>query len=120
MINKLTFVTLTLFTLSVGNYAQGSNPKKERSTTTSPLEQTTEKKISSIQDKAHVEAGFINVLKVKDNYFLSIPDSILGRDLLFAGRVEKISNNKQISAGQIRKDPILIRFQKKGNRIVIK
>lgn len=119
MINKLTFVTLTLFTLSVGNYAQGSNPKKERSTTTSPLEQTTEKKTSSIQDKAHVEAGFISVLKVKDSYYLAIPDSILGRDLLFAGRVEKISNNKQISAGQIRKDPILVRFQKKGNRIVI-
>jgi hypothetical protein len=119
MISKLTFVTLTLFTLSAGNYAQGSNPKKERLATTSPLEQITEKKTISIQDKAHVEGGFINVLKVKDSYYLAIPDSILGRDLLFAGRVEKISNNKQISAGQIRKDPILVRFQKKGNRIVI-
>lgn len=119
IINRLAVVTLALFTLSVGTYAQGSNPKKGRSTTTSSLEQITENKATSITDKAHVEAGFINVLKVKDSYYLSIPDSILGRDLLFAGRVEQISNNKQISAGQIRKDPILVRFQKKGNRIVI-
>ncbi len=119
MTNKFTVVILTLLTLSVGSYAQGSQPKKGRSTATTPLEQTTESKLSSIAAKAQVESGFINVLKVKESYFLSIPDSILGRDLLFAGRVEQISNNKQISAGQIRKDPILVRFQKKNNRIVI-
>lgn len=120
MINKHTVVTLALITLSIGCYAQGPKFQKGRTATAQPpQEQPSEVKPASIRAKAHTENGFLSVLRVRDSYYLSIPDSILGRDLLFAGRVERISNNKQISAGQIRKDPIVIRFEKKDGKIAV-
>ncbi|MGE0078983.1 MAG: zinc-dependent metalloprotease [Bacteroidales bacterium] len=81
---------------------------------------TLQKPNSSILDKASfVQDGFITVIKNKGHFYFAIPDSILERDLLLVCRIEKISNNKIISAGQIRRDPVLIRFSKRETFIVL-
>lgn len=81
---------------------------------------TLQKQNQSILEKAClVQEGFITIVKGKGRIYFAIPDSIMDRDLLLVCRVEKISNNKIISAGQIRRDPALIRFSKRQATVVL-
>ncbi|MFO7977361.1 MAG: zinc-dependent metalloprotease [Bacteroidales bacterium] len=55
--------------------------------------------------------GFITVHYSDDKILFEIPDSILGRDMLLAVRASELSSNqKHIAAGQMRHNPMLIRF----------
>lgn len=54
--------------------------------------------------------GMFNVHVVKDKYYFEIPKEILNRDYLLASRVSSISNNKDIAAGQMPRNPIHITF----------
>lgn len=63
--------------------------------------------------------GFINVLQKGQSTYLEIPDSIMGRDLLLGCRVAAISNNRTISAGQMRNNPVLFRFKREGEWLLV-
>ncbi len=67
------------------------------------------------------ENSFIKVIKSGKNYKFEIPDSLLGRDILFGSRIVDISSPsaKVYSAGQMRKPPVLVRFAKRDKLIVI-
>lgn len=55
--------------------------------------------------------GFITVHYGSDKIFFEIPDSLLGRDMLIAVRASELSNNRRhVAAGQMRHNPMLIRF----------
>lgn len=67
------------------------------------------------------EETFIKVIQDGKNFKFEIPDSILGRDLLFGSRIVDISspNAKVYAAGQMRRPPILARFSKRGRTMII-
>lgn len=58
--------------------------------------------------------GMFNVFSKGDQLFIEIPDSLLGRDMLFGSRVSEISDNSKISAGQRRTNPVLISFSRRN------
>lgn len=65
--------------------------------------------------------SFIKVVKSSDKYTFEIPDSLLGKDILFGSRVVDISSPKAkvYSAGQMRTPPVVIRFKKEGKYMLI-
>ncbi len=67
------------------------------------------------------ESPFIKVHKAGKNYKFEIPDALLGKPVLFGSRVVDIStpSAKVYSAGQMRRPPVLIRFARRDNLIVI-
>lgn len=52
---------------------------------------------------------------------LVIPDSLLGKDILFGSRIVDISspNAKVYSAGQMRRPPVMIRFRAEGKMMLV-
>jgi hypothetical protein len=67
------------------------------------------------------EETFVKVIKEGRNYKFEIPDSILGRDILFGSRIVDISspNAKVYAAGQMRRPPVLVRFSRKNRTLLI-
>lgn len=63
------------------------------------------------------DQGFITVHKSGDKLFFEIPDSIMGRDLLLASRVEQISSCNKIAAGRMVINPVLIRFSRDNGSV---
>lgn len=63
--------------------------------------------------------GFLTVHRAGEKLYFEIPLVILGRELLLGDRVSKISNNQHVAAGQMYKNPLLIHFEKDGNRIFL-
>lgn len=49
--------------------------------------------------------------------YFEIPDSLLGREFLLASRVSATSNNKEIVAGQMPRQPLLIKFSKDEEKV---
>jgi hypothetical protein len=73
-----------------------------------------------ITDMAPMAKGMFNIYKTgKGDYYLEIPDSLLKRDMLFGSRVNSISNNSRISAGQRRTNPIMVYFARQGNMLLM-
>lgn len=71
------------------------------------------KEYLKISTGANISRGMFKIIRTKqDNYYFEIPDSLLGRDMLFGSRVSEISDNSKISAGQRRSNPILISFSR--------
>ncbi len=67
------------------------------------------------------QSSFIKVIQKGGRYKFEIPDSILGKDILFGSRIVDLSepSAKVYSAGQMRRPPVLVRFLKRGELIVI-
>ncbi len=69
------------------------------------------KKYQALVGKVEIsEHGFMSVHKSADNLWLEIPEEIMGRDLLIACRLDQVSSSNTIAAGQMRNNPILVRF----------
>jgi hypothetical protein len=76
------------------------------------------KEYQKITSGASVSNGMFKIIRTKqDSYFFEIPDSLLGRDMLFGSRVTDISDNSKISAGQRRSNPVLISFSRNEKTI---
>ncbi len=71
--------------------------------------------------QAYPQGIFIKVVNEGDKYKFEIPDSLLGQPVLFGSRVVDISSPsaKVYSAGQMRKPPVLIRFARRNNLMVM-
>ncbi len=72
-----------------------------------------------ITKKAVTKKGLFTMHQVDQKYYFEIPDSLLGCDMLLASRVAAISNNQDVAAGQMPKNPLLIRFTKDNNRVYL-
>ncbi len=78
------------------------------------------KDFSKITAGAKVTNGLFNIYKTKlASYYLEVPDSVLGRDMLIAARVVSVSDNSKISAGQMRANPVLIYFSRRDKYLFI-
>ncbi len=90
----------------------------ENSKTDSVSSASSSKEFSKISSGAICKKGLFNGYITKNgNYYIEIPDSLLGRDMLLAARVVNISDNSKISAGQMRSNPVLISFSKRDKLI---
>ncbi len=49
--------------------------------------------------------------------YFEIPDTLLGREFLLASRVSATSNNQEIVAGQMPRQPLLVKFSKDENKV---
>lgn len=69
-----------------------------------------------------VERGFVGVVRKNGQLLLDIPYAILGRDLLLGARVVEVSstaNSSKLVAGQMLRNPILVRFAYDGNLVLL-
>lgn len=77
--------------------------------------------ISLCLSQSIAQQSFIKVIDGGDKYKFEIPDSLIGKPILFGSRVVDISSPsaKVYSAGQMRKPPVLIRFAKRDELMVM-
>lgn len=72
-----------------------------------------------ITKEARTAKGFIDVHLLKGKVYLEIPLEILMKPMLFSGRVAKISNNKDVIAGQMATNPIMVGWSKDDTRVYL-
>ncbi len=65
--------------------------------------------------------AFIRIIEEDGKYKFEIPDKLLGEDILFGSRIVDLSSPsaKIYAAGQMRRPPVLIRFDRRGNLMVM-
>ena len=63
--------------------------------------------------------GLMNIHKVKSAYYLEIPDSLMGRPMLLATRVSCISDNSDVIAGQMPRDPLLLEWSRDDSEVYL-
>ncbi len=68
---------------------------------------------------AQIHNGLFRVLQKEAKVYFEIPDSMLNRDMLLSSRIINISNNKDLAAGQMPRDPLLIQFSRDQERIYL-
>ena len=54
--------------------------------------------------------GMFKIHIVKDKYYFEIPKNLMARDFMITSRVSSTSNNKDVSAGQMPHNPVLVTF----------
>jgi hypothetical protein len=72
-----------------------------------------------ITKDAVTQIGLFKIHKVKEKFYFEINNDLLGKDMLLASRVSSISNNKDVSAGQQPRQPLLIRFSKDESKVYL-
>lgn len=72
-----------------------------------------------ITKDAKTKKGLITLHMVKSTLYLEIPLDLMGKQLLFAGRVAEISNNKDVIAGQMPQDPLLVEWSKDNEKVYL-
>ncbi len=72
-----------------------------------------------ITDKARTEKGFIDVHLQEGKVYLEIPLTLLGKPMMLAGRVLGISNNKDVIAGEMPGDPLMISWSKDDQKLYL-
>ncbi|MGL5271951.1 MAG: zinc-dependent metalloprotease [Phocaeicola sp.] len=120
-------ISLALLLLVIGGVCSitAQEPKKRKGPnkpTTAQTDSVAKPRMSEyekITTGATISKGFVNVVKKGKSIYLEIPDSILERDLLLGCRVAAISNNRKISAGQMRNNPKLLHFKKEGRSLLM-
>lgn len=68
-------------------------------------------------DKAVIDSGLFILYKIDSKYYFEINDSLLGRDFLLGERIAELSSTSKVVAGEMRKDPIQIRFSRNDDKI---
>lgn len=54
--------------------------------------------------------GMFKIHIVKDKYYFEIPKVLMNRDFMISSRVSSTSNNKDVAAGQMPHNPVLVTF----------
>lgn len=94
--------------------------KKKDGADTTKTATAEKKKYSDIITKDAVSShGLMDVHKVKSTFYLEIPDSLMGKPILLATKVSAISDNKDVIAGQIPSNPLLVEWAKDENNVYL-
>ncbi len=72
-----------------------------------------------ITAEATSSKGVIDIHQVKSNLYLEIPVELMGRSMLFAARVVETSDNKDVIAGQMPNDPLLIEWSYDDEKVYL-
>lgn len=123
-------VLLFAFAYTMPFQASTTNKKKKQPATTviHPTDTLNDNKQGESKQNAYRRLlngtkstkGLFTVYRTRaGNYYLEIPDSLLGRQMLLGSRVCEISNNARISAGQRRSNPVLISFLRQDKLVCL-
>jgi hypothetical protein len=109
---RLLFITACLVSFSInGLFAQ----KKDKDSVGQDL-----KGYSEIVNKNAVSVyGMVNLHKVKSKLYLELPMDKIGKEMLLAGRISSISNNRDMIAGRMPTNPLMISFSKDDEKVFI-
>ncbi|MGL5682016.1 MAG: zinc-dependent metalloprotease [Marinifilaceae bacterium] len=102
---------------SLAALVKDANAKKDTEATEKPVEKQNYDKV--ITKDAISTKGVMNIHKVKNTYYLEIPMELMGHPLLLAGRVSETSNNKDVIAGQMPQDPIVVEWSCDENKVYL-
>ncbi len=72
-----------------------------------------------ITKEAKTKKGLITLHMVKSTLYMEIPLNLMGKQMLFAGRVAEISNNNDVIAGQMPQDPMLVEWSLNGEKVYL-
>ena len=129
---------LISFIIAVSAIYQGSAytfekaaPKSGAEKTEQEAKDTTDKKKDDLRpfedvitDKAKTSEGFFLIHSIDEKYYMEIPDSLLGRDIMVVNRIVKAPADRRKRAVGYPGDHIsdeVLRFQKgKGNKIFVR
>lgn len=90
--------------------------EKSDSTAVTPKKSAYGKLLSGVTASA---SGLMDIYKVKSSYYLEIPDSLMGKPMLLASRVSGISDNSDVIAGQMPRDPLLLQWSRDDSRVYL-
>ncbi len=93
--------------------------KKKETSDTTKTDTAEKKKYSDVIKDAETSKGIMDIHKVKSTYYLEIPDSLMGKPILLATKVSSISNNKDVIAGQIPQDPLLVEWSRDDDNVYL-
>ncbi len=107
------FVLAFSFSVDANDFKK--NKKKKGSVPALSEAFSKEKKDEKAYDKvitkeAKTKKGLITLHMVKGTFYMEIPVNLMGKPMLFAGRVAGISDNKDVIAGQMPQDPMLVEW----------
>lgn len=77
------------------------------------------KKYADVLKGARTEKGFITLHLLDGKLYLEIPKALLGKPLLFSGRVAGISDNKDVIAGQMPSNPLTVSWSKDDTKLYL-
>lgn len=63
------------------------------------------------------QKGMFNLHTKGTQLYFEIPDSLMGREFILSSRVSATSNNKEIVAGQMPRQPLLLKFSKDEDKV---
>lgn len=107
---KLSTVILLLVTLLLSANAEEKADKKPSKG---------KKDYSYFQKADQLDEGLFTVYEAEKKYYFEITEDLLQRDMLLGARVSEISSISKVVAGEIRKNPILIQFDKDDEDIYL-
>ncbi len=110
-------VTLLFVLICNVTYSQFWKKKDAKSDTTA-----VDKKSSydTFKKEAKISEGILNVLVKKDKYYLEINKELFKREFLLGSRVSEVSNNTDVLAGQQLRQPLLVRWEYDGDKMLLK
>ncbi len=74
---------------------------------------------STITKDAKSSKGLIDIHMVKNLLYLEIPKEIMGKPMLFGAKVSQTSDNKDVIAGQMPSDPILVEWSYDDEKVYL-
>lgn len=61
--------------------------------------------------------GMFKIHQVKDKYYFEIPKKLMARDFMISSRVSRTSNNKDVAAGQMPRNPVVVTFSADDKKV---
>lgn len=120
IISIFTFLLFTLITCNLYGQADDNELKKAKSNTTA-TDSTKEIKHlyqKLLNDSEHIAEGFIDIYDYENKIYLEIPLKLLGKDMLIASTISKISNNRIGTVGA-KHTPLHIEFTKVDSTLLL-
>lgn len=104
-----------------GDLIDAVKNKEDKKTDTDEDKNTDKKgkKYADVLKGARTEKGFITLHLLDGKLYLEIPKTLLGKPLLFSGRVAGISNNKDVIAGQMPSSPLIVSWSKDDTKLYL-
>lgn len=93
--------------------AEAPRLRKKKKDATEQADTVKKEKVSDYKKllkDAKTTEGMFKIHQVKDKYYFEIPKNLLKRDFMISSRVSSTSNNKDVAAGQMPKNPVVVTF----------
>lgn len=95
---------------SLADVVKSMKDKKEAADSTSSSDKGMKPYDKVITDEAETSRGLMDIHKVKSDYYLEIPYSLMGKPMLLSSKVSATSDNSDVIAGQMPQDPLMLEW----------